>query len=223
MVMEILKHNRNEEVWMFIVNPKIEKYIQDLMPPMSPVLQEMTQYGYQNDFPIIGPLCGQFLQQMAVAANANNIFEMGSGFGYSAAWFARGLQPDGKIICADGDPNNRERAISYFKRLHIDDRIEFHVGRAQEILQQFKGPFDIIFNDVDKEQYPDTLDLVVPRLRKGGLFITDNALWDGQVTEPGGDIYTMGVKEFNKQIFARRDLATMIVPLRDGLAVSVKL
>jgi caffeoyl-CoA O-methyltransferase len=208
---------------MYIVNPKLEKYIFDLMPKQNEILEEMYQYGLERDFPIIGPLCGQFLRQMALVSNARRIFEMGSGFGYSAAWFSMGMPEDGKIICTDGDPDNRERAMSYFKRLGIDHKIEFHIGMAQDILKRYDGPFDIIFNDVDKEQYPETLDIAIPRLRKGGLFITDNTLWDGKIIEDGGDIYTVGVKEFNKLSFRRQDIVTMIVPLRDGLSVSVKL
>lgn len=189
---------------------------------MGEVLQEMTEYGEKKNFPIIGPLCGQFLRQMAMAVQAKKIFEMGSGFGYSAVWFSLGMTDDGKIICTDGDEKNRDLAMGYFRRVKIEDKIDFHVGMAQEILQQFDGPFDIIFNDVDKEQYPETIELVYPRLRKGGLFITDNALWDGKVLKKKGDIYTEGVKEFNKQLFSHPGFVTMIIPLRDGLAVSVK-
>jgi len=208
---------------MDILNPKLEKYIFDLMPKQNKILEEMYQYGIERDFPIIGPLCGQFLRQMALVSNARKIFEMGSGFGYSAVWFSMGISEKGKIICTDGDPENRERAMFYFKKLGIDHKIEFHVGMAQDILKRYDGPFDIIFNDVDKEQYPETLDIAIPRLRKGGLFITDNALWDGKVVERGGDIYIIGVKEFNKLSFERNDIVTMIVPLRDGLSVSVKI
>lgn len=208
---------------MDILNPKLEKYIFDLMPRQNEVLEEMYKYGTDRNFPLIGPLCGQFLRQMAMVSGARRIFEMGSGFGYSAAWFAMGLADEGRIICTDGDPENRDRALCYFKRLSVDHQIEFHVGMAQDILIKHDGPFDIIFNDVDKEQYPETLDIAIPRLRKGGLFITDNALWDGKVIKAGGDIYTVGVKEFNKLSFSRNDLVTMIVPLRDGMSVSVKL
>ncbi|UCE05218.1 MAG: O-methyltransferase [bacterium] len=208
---------------MDILNPKLEQYIFDLMPKQNEILEEMYQYGMERDFPIIGPLCGQFLRQMALVSNARRIFEMGSGFGYSAAWFSMGMPEDGKIICTDGDLENRDRAISYFKRLGIDYKIDFLVGKAQDILKRYDGPFDIIFNDVDKEQYPETLDIAIPRLRKGGLFITDNTLWYGKVIDQGGDIYTLGVKEFNRLSFARKDIMTMILPLRDGLSVSVKL
>jgi len=208
---------------MEIVNWQIEKYIRDLVAVEIPVLKKMEAYAAQRNFPIIGPLCGQFLRQMAGVSQAKMIFEMGSGFGYSAAWFALGMAQPGKIYCTDGDEKNRERALAYFDRLGIRRTVEFHVGHAQEILATFDGPFDIIFNDVDKEQYPETIDLALSRLRKGGLFITDNALWDGEVLKEKGDMYTEGVKEFNRRLFARDDCVTLIVPIRDGLAVSVKL
>jgi len=207
---------------MKILNPKLEEYMLELTPARDPVLQEMERYGDERDFPHIGPLCGRFLQQMAIVAGAKRIFEMGSGFGYSAVWFARGIPDDGKIICTDGDPGNKKRALDSFKKAGLSHKIEFHVGIAQEIIKRFDGPFDIIFNDVDKHEYPETLDLVIPKLRKGGLFITDNTLWDGKVDGEPDDKYTRGVQEFNRLSFRRKDILTTIVPLRDGLSVSVK-
>ncbi|MBN2092210.1 O-methyltransferase [candidate division KSB1 bacterium] len=206
-----------------ILNPKINEYLISLIPMRDEVLAEMEQYGAKNNFPLIGPLCGMFLQQMALIKSAKYIFEMGSGFGYSAIWFARGLPEDGKVICTDGDPANRKRALEYFKRAGVAEKIEFHVGNAQEIIQQFDGPFDIIFNDIDKQDYYQVIDLAIPRLRQKGILITDNALWDGKVVESPDDIYTEGVQRYNKLIYKNKDLLTTIVPLRDGLAMSVKL
>jgi len=206
-----------------IINHGINEYLSGLIPRRDEVLEEMEQYGESRNFPLIGPLCGTFLLQLAIITRAKYIFEMGSGFGYSAIWFARGLPADGKVICTDGDPVNRERALKYFERAGVAEKIEFHVGNAQEILQQFEGPFDIIFNDIDKQDYYQVIDLAIPRLRQGGVLITDNALWDGKVVEPPDDIYTEGVQQYNKLIFNNKHFLTTIVPLRDGLAMSVKL
>ncbi len=206
-----------------ILNSKINEYLIHLIPGRDDVLAEMERYGEAKSFPLIGPLCGMFLLQMALITKAKYIFEMGSGFGYSAIWFARGLPADGKVICTDGDPANRERALEYFKQAGVAEKIEFHVGNAQEIIQQFDGPFDIIFNDIDKQDYYQVIDLAIPRLRKGGILITDNALWDGKVVAPPDDIYTEGVQRYNKLIFNQQHLLTTIIPLRDGLAMSVKL
>ena len=207
---------------MKIINPLLEEYMLKLQPPRDTVLAEMEAYGAEKDFPLIGPLCGQVLQQLALVTNARKIFEMGSGFGYSAIWFARGLQPDGRIICTDGDSKNRDRALRLFKRAGVADKIEFRVGNAQEILASFDEEFDIIFNDVDKHEYPDTINLVLPRLRSGGIFITDNTLWDGKVVDEPDDKYTDGVQKFNQALFAHPDLISSIIPLRDGMAMAVK-
>lgn len=208
---------------MYILNPRLEQYMLDLTPSRDPVLAEMERYGEEHDFPYIGPLCGRFLQQMAITTGARRIFEMGSGFGYSAIWFARGIPDDGKVICTDGDPANKKRALNSFKKAGLSHKIEFHVGVAQEIIKQFDGPFDIIFNDIDKHEYPETLDLIIPKLRQRGLFITDNVLWDGKVADEADDKYTRGVQEFNQLAYSRNDILVTIVPLRDGLSVCVKI
>ena len=159
-----------------ITHPELEKYILKAMPERDDVLKEMEAYARENGFPIIGPMCGTFLRQLALITGAKSIFEMGSGYGYSVYWFAGGMKDGGKIICTDGSQKNKNRAMKYLKRGGFDAMVEFHVGYAQEIIKQFQGPFDIILNDVDKEQYPEVFDLAVPRLKKGGIFITDNVL-----------------------------------------------
>jgi len=160
-----------------ITEPKLNEYILNMMPERDDVLKDMEEYARQNDFPIIGPMCGTFLRQFAMAINAKNIFEMGSGYGYSAYWFAGGMEKSGKIICTEGSEKNKKLAIEYLKRGCYDTMVNFHVGYAQDIIKEHDGPFDIILNDVDKEQYPECFDLAVSRLRKGGIFITDNVLW----------------------------------------------
>jgi len=208
---------------MDIVNPALEEYMLNLIGERGDLIREMESYGSSRDFPYIGPLVGSYLQQIAKITGARRIFEMGSGFGYSAIWFSRGAPSDARIICTDGDSENRDKAVEYFRREGIGDRVEFRVGIAQEILKEYDGPFDIIFNDIDKEQYPDVIELVISRLREGGLFITDNSLWDGEVINSKAvDIYTEGVKRFNSLIAQRDDLLTTIIPLRDGLSVSLK-
>jgi predicted O-methyltransferase YrrM len=206
-----------------ILNSKINEYLINLIPGRDDVLAEMERYGEAKNFPLIGPLCGMFLLQMTLITKAKYIFEMGSGFGYSAIWFARGLPEDGKVICTDGDPENRKRALEYFERAGVAEKIEFQVGNAQEIIQKFDGPFDIIFNDIDKQDYYQVIDLAFPRLRQGGILITDNALWDGKIVAPPDDIYTEGIQRYNNIIFNKPDFLTTIIPLRDGLAMSVKL
>ncbi|MEW5923247.1 MAG: class I SAM-dependent methyltransferase, partial [Candidatus Zixiibacteriota bacterium] len=137
-----------------ITDQKIKEYILNLMPERDEILREMENYALENRFPIIGPMCGTFLRQIARIMNARSVFEMGSGYGYSACWFAGGMSKDGKIICTEGSVENKKRAMEYLRRGGYDSMVEFHVGRAQDFLKQYDGPFDIIFNDVDKEHYP---------------------------------------------------------------------
>ena len=208
---------------MHITEPKLNEYILNMMPERDDVLKDMEEYARQNDFPIIGPMCGTFLRQLALAINAKNIFEMGSGYGYSAYWFAGGMGKNGKIICTEGSEKNKKLAMQYLKRGGYDSMVDFHVGYAQDVIKKFDGPFDIILNDVDKEQYPECFDRAVSRLRKGGIFITDNVLWDGYILDENPDEATRGILEFNRKLFNSKGILSCIIPMRDGLGMAVKL
>lgn len=208
---------------MNFTDPKIDEYIMKSMPKRDEVLREMEAYAKEKGFPIIGPMCGTLLRQLAIATGAKNIFEMGSGFGYSAYWFAGAIPDDGRIICTEGSEDNKIKAMEYLKRGGFDKKIDFHVGRAQNIIKKHDGPFDIILNDIDKDQYPEAFELAVPKLRKGGLFITDNVLWSSRIIDENPDKATQGIIEFNKKLFAAKDLLSSIIPMRDGLGIAVKL
>lgn len=208
---------------MEIVNGEIEKYIAGLRGEAKPVRAEMEQRAAKNGFPIIGPEVGRFLAILARAAGAKRVLELGSGFGYSAYWIASAIAEDGVIICTDNYPKNKDRALDYLGRAGLVHKIRFELGDALEIIDRLEGPFDLIFNDVDKEEYPDTIDKVAPKLAPGGLFITDNALWYGKVTQPGErEAATAGVDKFNRRLIADPRFETVILPIRDGLAVAVK-
>ena len=213
---------------MNITEPKINDYMTriSLSAQLSKddrVLRDMEAYARENDFPIIGPLVGRFLRQLALITGARRIFEMGSGYGYSAVWFAGGMSDNSKIICTDGSQANKELALDYFERAGYNSKIEFHTGDAKDIFREFNGPFDIILNDIDKEQYPEAFDLAVLRLKKGGLFITDNVLWSGRVLDDAADEETRGILEFNRKLFESEAVFSSIIPIRDGLGLAVKL
>jgi predicted O-methyltransferase YrrM len=207
---------------MYIVNPDLDNYMRDILPDRDPVLLEMEQYACDHRFPIVGPLVGTFLCQMAAAIKARSIFEMGSGFGYSSYWFSKGLPDGGRIVCTDGDEENLAMARAFHDRGGFSNEFEYHVGDAREIIQRHDGPFDIVFNDIDKEQYPDAFRLAIPRLRKGGLFITDNVLWSGRILDSIPSKSTRGILEFNRLLFDAPDMIASIIPIRDGLALAVK-
>jgi predicted O-methyltransferase YrrM len=164
------------------------------------------------------------LFQYARLINAKKVFEMGSAIGYSTIWWARAVGEGGEVFYTDGDPANAAEAQGYFRKAGVTKQIRVHVGDALELLSEQKQEFDVIFNDVDKEDYPRVLRLVSSRLRRGGLFITDNVLWSGHVTEENPtEAWTRAIQEFNRQLYAMPEFFTTILPLRDGLAVSVKL
>ena len=154
---------------------------------------------------------------------AKTVFEMGSAIGYSTIWWARAVGASGRVFYTDGDRKNAAQAEKYFKRAGVSDRIKIGVGDALELLSEQKQEFDIIFNDVDKEDYPRVLRLAVPRLRKGGLFVTDNVLWSGKVADPKNkEASTKAILEFNRLLYGSADLFTTILPVRDGVAVAIK-
>lgn len=206
-----------------ITVPAVEDYLYSLLPPRDDVLAEMEVEAAEKKVPIVGPAVGRILQQLAMMVNARSIFEMGSAIGYSTIWWARGIAEGGRVIYTDGDPRNAERARRYFDRAGVTGRISVRVGDALELLSEQKQEFDIIFNDVDKHDYPRVFRLAVPKLRKGGLFVTDNVLWGGKVAQnTPPDDSTKAILEFNRLLYSSPDLFTTILPIRDGVAVAVR-
>ena len=205
-----------------ITDPEIVEYLFKVTPERDPVLREMEALAKERNFPIVGPLVGRVLYQMAVLIQAKRIFEMGSGFGYSAYWLAKGLKDGGKIVCVEGDSENIQLAKRFFKQGGLEEKAIFHQGDALDVIEEEKGPFDLIFNDVDKEGYPEVFRKAVPKLRKGGLLISDNLLWDGEVLSRNPDEATKGIQEYTRLVYRSNELFTTILPLRDGISVSIK-
>lgn len=207
-----------------ITGTAVEKYIYDILPERDAVLKEMEQQAAGRDIPIVGPAVARVLYQYARLINAKKVFELGSAIGYSTLWWARAVGEDGEVFYTDGDPAKAAEAQGYLQRAGLERRVHITVGDALELLSEQKQQFDIIFNDVDKEDYPRVLHLVPDRLRKGGLFITDNVLWSGRVTQQKPqETSTRAIQEFNQRLYSMPEFFTTILPLRDGVAISVKL
>jgi len=206
-----------------IITRSVDRYMDSLLPPRDAVLAEMERQAIKRDIPIIGPAVARVLFQYARLIGAKKVFEMGSAIGYSTIWWARAVGEGGKVFYTDGDPKNAAEARDYFQQAGVQSRIHIAVGDALELLSEQKQEFDIIFNDVDKEDYPRVLHLVSSRLRKGGLFITDNVLWSARVTNPNAkEESTRAIQEFNRRLYSMQEFFTTILPIRDGLAVAVK-
>jgi len=207
---------------MEIVNEGIEDYLTDILPQLDPVLMEMESRAREQEFPIVGPLVGRLFYQLVCLMKAGRILELGSGFGYSGYWFGRALDEFGEIHLTEFSEENLELARNYFAQGGICCQAHFHQGDGVEILEGLEGQFDIIFNDVEKHRYPEVLPKAVARLRHGGLLISDNVLWHGRVVESDPDETTRKVLEYNRLIFEDSDLFSSIIPIRDGVSVSLK-
>jgi caffeoyl-CoA O-methyltransferase len=205
-----------------ITVPEVEDYLYAMLPPRDEVLAEMEADAAANDVAIVGPAVARVLYQLAIISGARKIFEMGSAIGYSTIWWARAVGEGGRVVYTDGDRKNAEKARRYFDRADLSRRIKVRVGDALEILSEEKEAYDIIFNDVDKIDYPRVVRLALPRLKRGGLFITDNVLWSGKLGKPNPDAQAKAILEFNKLIYESQDLFTTILPIRDGVSVCVK-
>ena len=200
----------------------VEDYLYALLPPRDEVLAEMEAEAARNDVPIVGPAVGRILYQYAVISRAKKVFEMGSAIGYSTIWWARAVGEGGQVVYTDGDPKNAEKARRYFDRAGVSGRITVRVGDALELLSEEKEPYDIIFNDVDKTDYPRVFRMALPHLRSGGLFITDNVLWSGKIAKPNPDANTKAIQELNKLMYESKEVFTTILPIRDGVSLCVK-
>jgi caffeoyl-CoA O-methyltransferase len=202
----------------------IDEYLHKVTPARDKVMAAMERYAHKHHFPIIGPLVGRFLYQMAVVAKARRILELGSGFGYSAYWFAKAVGPRGHITMTDSNDDNRRRAFEYFSRAGLKTHFTFLLNDALTAAADLKGPYDIILNDIDKHEYPKTIDVAARLLRPGGLFITDNLIWSGRVLDGAViDRNTAGIRKFTRKLYKDRRFFTTLMPIRDGISVAVKL
>jgi predicted O-methyltransferase YrrM len=205
-----------------ITDPAIEQYMHSLLPPRDEVLAEIEAYAAKHNIPIVGPAVARFLSSLVMMTKAKRIFELGSAIGYSTIWLARAAGPDAEVHYSDGDPAKAERAQGYFERAGVASRIRVHVGDALSALAATPGSFDVIFNDVDKDGYPAVLDAVPDRIKRGGLFITDNTLWHARVLDPK-EAMDRAVCLFNQRLFSSPQFYVTQLPIRDGVSVGVRL
>src|SRR5216683_6512433 len=157
-----------------IMDQAVEKYLYDVLPARDGVLREMERLARRRQIPIIGPAVGRVLALVVEISGATRIFEMGSAIGYSTIWLARAAGTKAKVFYTDGNPENARRAQEHFRKAGVAKRINVQVGNALELVKKAPGKFDLIFIDVDKHQYPDALQAALPKLKRGGLLVTDN-------------------------------------------------
>jgi caffeoyl-CoA O-methyltransferase len=210
---------------MDIIAPEISRYLDDLVPERPAELRKMEQIAESTNFPIIGPASGNLCYLIARLIGARRVFELGSGYGYSTAWFARAVRENGggDVHHVVWDADLSARARKHLETLGYSDLVRFHVAEAVETLRATDGPFDIIFNDIDKAGYPASIDAILPKLRRGGALIIDNLLWSGRILDPNDtSANTEGVRAVTRRIMESDDWIASIVPIRDGVLVAYR-
>ena len=208
---------------MNLVAERVATYLDELVPPRPARLAELEDRARRTDFPIIGPATGHLCYLLARLTHARHVFELGSGFGYSTAWFARAVKENGggTVHHVVWDEQLSREARDNLAALGLADVVDFHVGEAVATLERAAGPFDVVFNDIDKPDYPKALDVIVTKLRPGGLLLADNMLWHGRIferrdTSPA----TRAIREFTRRIQADPRWTASVIPIRDGLLVA---
>jgi len=205
-----------------IVENPVETYLYSLLPESPTVLKKIEAEAEKRTIPIVGPLVGRYFYQLALIHKAKRIFEMGSAIGYSTLWWAMALS-DGEVFYTDSSKENACEAAGYFAEMKLQDKIKIQIGDAGELLDKTPGEFDIIFCDIDKHGYPEAFKKAIPRLRKGGLLVTDNVLWSGRVAENNPNEWTKAIQEYNRLCYDTPGVWTTILPLRDGVSVTLKI
>ncbi len=209
---------------MDIVDHGIEAYMEGRLARYDePVLLEMEAEAEKLDFPIVRRNVGVTLEVLARSVGARRILELGSGYGYSGYWHARAVGAGGELHLTDGDPNNERKAAAYLGRAGLWDRVTFHVGDAVTSMNALDGEFDVVYDDIDKEGYPDAWRAARERIRVGGLYVCDNVLWSGRVLDADPDDRTQAILEHNQLIADDERYVSTIVPTRDGVVVAIRI
>jgi caffeoyl-CoA O-methyltransferase len=210
--------------WASILRPEQESYLDRLLPPRDPLLREMEERAAREDVPISDPEVGRLLSILARSVGARRILEIGAAIGYGAVWLARGA-PEARIQSVDVNPERLAAAREYLERAGLADRVELIEGKALEVIQRLDGPFDLVYVDAVKTEYRRYLDLVLPKLRVGGLIVCDNLLWGGEVAAPGEeeDRDADALRAFNGYLMMHPQLQAVVLPLGDGVGLATKI
>lgn len=208
-----------------LISPQVEKYLHTLVPSRPAEMQAMEDKAQKNDFPIIGPVCGHLCYQITRMIGARTVFELGSGYGYSTFWFARAVKENGGGVVHHvvWDEELSQEARGHLEALGLGEIVQYHVSEAVQALRELSQQYDLIFNDIDKENYPDSLPVIKEKLRPGGVLIIDNMLWYGRIfDESNQSESTAGVREFTRLITGDPDWIISLVPIRDGMIIAMK-
>jgi predicted O-methyltransferase YrrM len=208
-----------------MLDPHLHRYLDELVPPRPAELLAMEAWAQEHRFPIVGPAAGQFCYLVARMTGARRVFEMGSGYGYSTAWFARAVVENGGgvVYHVVWDEGLSTRARRHLAALGYDGIVEYRVAEATQALRDTAGSFDLIFMDIEKPGYPAALPVIEEKLRPGGVLIADNLIFHGRIFDTDDrSASTEGVRELTRRVMADAGWIASIAPIRDGLLVAVR-
>jgi predicted O-methyltransferase YrrM len=203
-------------------------YLDALLPPRDALLEEMEAYSAAHGVPSSDPEVALFLAITATAMGARRALEIGTAIGYGAITLARAMGPEGRVTTIDPSPTRVATAREFIGRAGCASQIEIVQAPALDALPALAGPFDLAYIDAVKEEYTAYLELIIPRLRPGGVVIADNVLWKGQVAtgrllSPEQKESTASLAAFNQYLMRHPELRSVILPFGDGLAYGVRL
>lgn len=206
-----------------ILRPLQADYLDRILPPRDRLMSEMEAQAAREGIPISDPEVGRLLETLAGAVSAQRILEVGTAIGYGTLWLARGAA-GATIVTLDRDPERIEQAKGYLREAGVLDRVEFAQGDALETLAGLEGSFDLMYIDAEKTEYRRYLDLGLQRLRVGGVIVADNLLWKGRVADAQAeeDAATRSFRAFNGYFLSHPQLASVILPLGDGVGIACK-
>ena len=220
---------------------ELEAFAVDLSPPRDDLVREMDERAAETGFPTVGPAVGAWFRLLADLVDAERVFEFGSGFGYSAYWFAQGLHADGEVVLTEIDAEELDDARTYLERAGLAERARFEHGDAIEIVADYDGPFDLVLVDNEKDRYVEAFEAVREKVAPGGLVLADNAVTagthvefegvrallsgDGSAASEGTDQWgegTRGIADYLAHVRDAEGFRTTLLPLGEGVAVTYR-
>jgi len=206
-----------------IVYEEIDNYIDGLANRGDAALMAVEKQGLDEGWPIVGAAEGSLLHILARSVRAKRILELGTAIGYSGTWLARALADGGELVTVEHDPKTAALAQKNFERTGVSSKVRIVVGTAERALREVKGLFDFIFNDIDKVGYPAVLEPCIERVRLGGLLVTDNVLWHGDVSRKDRSPEVTAIRTYNERLSKDPRMIASVVPLRDGISIASKI
>lgn len=197
------------------------RYLDSTIPPRDELLAEMEHFAAEHNHPIADPEVARLLEVLVRARQPRRIFEVGTNIGYSVVVMGRALDTDATIETVEIDRETLDTARSFVLRAQLAPTVEFHEGAALDVLATLHADYDFAFIDCVKTEYEAYLDLLLPRMTAGAVIAADNVLWKGQVANDVHDASTDALRRFNERVMSDPRLVSVILPIGDGVSLSV--